>query len=189
MANYRNVEMAFWVDQGVLETYTSQDRYFYLYLLTNPHTNLCGCYEVGTKVIQMETGLTRATVEKELKRMEEVHGVIKRSKTGEILILNWHRYNWTTSEKFRKALLPKIEAVRDEDFKKYLKKVFEDTVSIPYPYGMDTVTVSVPVSVNNKYIYKEPEKKKKEPKYVNFDQRDYDFKALEAEVLGAQERS
>lgn len=195
MANYRNVEMAFWTDQSVLDTYTYQDRYFYLYLLTNPHTNLCGCYEVGISIMKMETGLPKATIEKLLKRMEEVHGVIRISKvTGEILILNWYRYNWTRSDKFRKALLPKIEAVKDPDHKKYLKKVFEDTVSIPYPYGMDTVTVSVPVSVNSKYIYKgttrDTERSpKKEPKYVNFKQRNYDFEKLEQVVMEAQERS
>ncbi|MFR8334921.1 MAG: hypothetical protein ACLU9S_23255 [Oscillospiraceae bacterium] len=29
----------------------------YLYCMTNPHTNLCGCYEVSIKQMANETGL------------------------------------------------------------------------------------------------------------------------------------
>mgnify|MGYP006969283853 CR=1 FL=1 len=48
MANYRNISMDFWQDSKVVDDFTPEDRYMYLYCMTNPHTNLCGCYEITT---------------------------------------------------------------------------------------------------------------------------------------------
>ena len=125
--------MNFWTDRKVADDFTPEDRYFYLYLFTNPHTNLCGCYEISIKQTIAETGYSRDSIENLLKRFEEVHDVIRySSKTGEVLILNWHKYNWTSSEKFRKPLLDQIRAIKSPDFKSYLLMVFEsenDTVS------------------------------------------------------------
>ena len=54
--------------------------------------------------------------------------------------MNWHRYNWTSSEKFRKPLYVEIDQIKDDDFRTYLKAIFnnDNTVSIPYSYGTDT---------------------------------------------------
>lgn len=56
MASYRNISMDFWTDSKVVDDFTPEDRYIYLYCMTNPHTNLCGCYEVSIKQIANETG-------------------------------------------------------------------------------------------------------------------------------------
>lgn len=164
MAIYRNVMMSFWTDTKIADNFTPEDRYFYLYLFTNPHTNLCGCYELSLKFVSVETGYNRETIEKLLKRFEQDHNVLRYdAKTKEVLILNWHRYNWTTSEKFRKPLYEEIKSVRNLDFRTYLEDLYNenDTVSIPYAYGMDTtdtVTVTDTVSVNNKNIRKKSER-------------------------------
>lgn len=154
MALYRTISMSFWTDSKVVDDFTPEDRYFYLYLFTNPHTNLCGCYEISTKQVALETGYSRDVVDKLIKRFEAYHNVIRYSpETKEILLLNWYKYNWTKSEKFRKPLLSEISNVKNKEFREYLAKVVNgtegygtDTVSIPYPYGMDT---SVTVTVTN----------------------------------------
>lgn len=147
MAIYRNIQMAFWTDSKVIDDFTPEDKFFYLYLLTNPHTNLCGAYEISVKQMSDETGYSRDTIEKLLKRFAEVHKVAYYSQdTKELLVINWHKYNWTNSEKFRKPLLKEINSVKNDNFKNYLLDLFNgtDTVSLPYPYGSDTtVTVSV----------------------------------------------
>ena len=43
MAVFRTISNSFWTDSKVDDTFTPEDKYFYLYLLTNPHTNICGC--------------------------------------------------------------------------------------------------------------------------------------------------
>ena len=133
MAIYRNIQMAFWTDTKISDDYTPEDRYFYLYLMTNPHTNLCGCYEISVKQMADETGYSKETIEKLIKRFEEVHKSIVYSKaTKEVLLINWSKYNWTSSEKFRKPLLKEIEQVKNIEFKSFLEDLFsgEDTVFI-----------------------------------------------------------
>lgn len=150
MAIYRTIQISFWSDPKVVDDFTPEDKYFYLYLFTNPHTKLSGCYQISKSQMSMELGYSRETIDRLLNRFQLVHQVILfDEKTKEILLLNWYRYNWTASEKFRKALFDEICDVKNESFKKYLVDRFDgiDTVSIPYAYGSDTsVTVTDTVS-------------------------------------------
>ena len=142
MALYRMVSMAFWTDNKVADDFTPEDRYFYLYLFTNPHTNLCGCYEISIKQISNETGYSKDSVENLINRFENVHKVLCFCKeTKEVLLLNWWKYNWTTSEKFRKPLEKEIEKIKCNWFKKYLSDIFETGES---RYGIDTPCIGTP---------------------------------------------
>lgn len=150
MATYRNIRISFWTDTKVVDDFTPEDKYFYLYLFTNPHTNLAGCYEVSIGTMATELGYSKDTVERLLKRFVEVHKVIDYStENKEILIINWHKYNWTTSDKFVKPLKKQIEEIKTEEFKKYLSELLLlDTVSIPYLYRSDT-TKDIYISNSN----------------------------------------
>ena len=141
MAIYRNIRIGFWTDTKIVDDFTPEDKYFYLYLFTNPHTNLAGCYELSMKQASTELGYEITAIKTLLKRFDEVHKVIKFSEqTKEVLILNWHKYNWTSSEQFRKPLEQEISQIKDSAFKEYLTRLFngEDTVSIPSIDGMQT---------------------------------------------------
>lgn len=46
MAIFRQVYIDFWTDSKVSDNFTPEDRYFMLFLLTNPSTNMIGCYEI-----------------------------------------------------------------------------------------------------------------------------------------------
>lgn len=141
MANYRNISMAFWTDSKVVDDFTPEDRYIYLYCMTNPHTNLCGCYEVSIKQIANETGYNTDSVERLLRRLDTAHNVIRYSASSkELLILNWCRYNWSASEKLNKPLLEEIRNIKNDRFREYLADRYNerDTVSIPYEYGVDS---------------------------------------------------
>ena len=173
MAIYRSIQMTFWTDAKVVDNFTPEDRYFYLYLLTNPHTNLCGCYEISNKQMSDETGYTKEVIERLIDRMEKTHDVIRFSRdTKEILILNWSKFNWTSSEKFRKPLLKEIDSIKSADFKRFLEDTFngEDTVLIPYPYGSDTtvtVTVSNTISDSLSDSINKPKKINKDIEVIN----------------------
>lgn len=150
MAIYRNISLSFWEDNKVVDDFTPEDRYFYLYLLTNPHTNLIGCYEISIRQMSHETGYSQKIVEKLLDRMENLHNVIIYSReTKEIFIKNWCKYNWTKSEKLLKNVENVSKYIKNETLKEEMTKKIEiykkDRVSIPYPYPMDT-SVSVSVS-------------------------------------------
>lgn len=141
MAIFRNVQISFWTDAKVVDEFTPEDKYFYLYLFTNPHTNLCGCYEISKSQMSIELGYTKEVIDRLIDRFSKVHKVaVYEFNTKEMLLLNWHKYNWTKSDKLRIALQKEIESVKSDDFREYLVGIFNgsDTVSIPYLYGMDT---------------------------------------------------
>ena len=147
MALYRNIHLSFWQDTKVTDDFTPEDRYFYLYLLTNPHTNLCGCYEISIKQMANEMGYDAKKVGKLIDRFSFTHNLIRYARSErELLIFHWSKYNWTSSEKFRKPLLQEIQNIKTDDFREYLLKLFDgenvkygiDTVSGKEEYGINT---------------------------------------------------
>lgn len=156
MAVYRNIQLSFWTDNKVEDDFTPEDKYFYLYLLTNPQTNICGCYEVSYNQMCNQTGYNKDTINRLLDRFENVHQMIKYSKkTKEILILNWHKYNWNKSEKVLTGVESVARHIKCQEFREHIfettKMIREDTLSIPYTYTMET-SVSDTDSVSVIYI-------------------------------------
>ena len=151
MANYRNISINFWADSKVDDEFTPEDKYFYLYLLTNPHTNICGCYEISMKQMERETGYNVDTIKRLIIRMQKTHNVIRYStETKEILIRNWYKYNWSKSENVRKAVVAVTDHIKNESFKEYVM----DRVCIWYQYHIepsvtDTVSDTETVSDNS----------------------------------------
>lgn len=161
MAIFRNVQMSFWTDTKVVDEFTPEDKYFYLYLFTNPHTNLCGCYEISKTQMSTELGYTKESIEGLINRFCSVHKVsIYDRTTKEMLLLNWHKYNWTKSPDFHKALFREIESVKNAEFKRFLRELADgvETVLIPSYDGVGTtVTVSDSntVYINNNILPKD----------------------------------
>lgn len=151
MAIYRNVSTNFWKDTKVMDLFSPEDKYFMLYCLTNGYTNLCGCYEISVKQMAKDTGYNEETIRTLLERFTNKYRMIGYDfDTNEILIANWHKYNWTSSGKLDKPLLNDIKAIKSPKFKDFLTNLYNkrDTVSVPYTYPSDT-TVSVSVSVTD----------------------------------------
>ena len=55
MAVFRKVHVSFWSDSWI-SSLTVEQRYFYLYILTNEKTTQCGIYEITKKQIAFDTG-------------------------------------------------------------------------------------------------------------------------------------
>lgn len=122
MASYSQVYMTFWTDSKIDDDFSPQEKYMYLYLLTNPHINICGCYSVSNNQMIRETGLDKDTVMGLLERLQNTHDVIRYSQDNkEVLLLNWYRYNWASSEKTLKGVLNAAEQIKTTSFKEYVK--------------------------------------------------------------------
>jgi len=163
VGTYFSVDAAFWSDADVIDNFTPEDKYFYLYLLTSPHGNISGCFEVSLKQIADEMGYTKDTVERLIERFVEYHRMIDYDpQTKEILIHKWGKHHWTRSDKYLVALRKKIDSIKSEKFKIYLDALYQrysgeekDMVWIPYQYGMDTSFLSFPF--NYSFPYKDIE--------------------------------
>lgn len=161
MALYRQIQTTFWEDEKVVDEFTPEDRYFMLYLMTNPHTNLTGCYSITIRQMEFETGYNKDTILKLICRFENILKVINYDEnTKEILIINWHKYNWTNSPKMMNGIKKDIEKIKSEKLKNKINRV-----CIGYGYGMDRVSVAIAIE-QEKEIEKEKElelEKEKKP--------------------------
>jgi len=152
MANFRTVQTSFWTDPKIMDDFTPEDRLFYFYLLTNPYTNLCGCYEISVKQMANEMGFSVDTIKSMIKRFEGFYNMIRYSSNKELIVLNWHKYNWTGSPKMRVAIEKEIQDIKTAEFKEYLTNVFNG-IEAEYPaednetnadgYGMDRVSIPI----------------------------------------------
>lgn len=153
MAIYRQVYMTFWTDPKVADDFTPEDKYFYLYLITNPHTNICGCYEVSIKQMAYETGYNDDTVRRLLQRLDETHDVIRyNAETREVLILNWYKYNWSTSKDLLTSVTKVADTIKDNYFKEYITDKVEGHKTLIRPStegGGTSVTVTDTVTVTD----------------------------------------
>lgn len=94
MAKFRQVYVDFWTDPRVLEEMTPEDRYFYLYLLTNPLTTQCGIYQITKKQMAFDIGHSIESVNSLVDQFENHHELIKYNpETREIAIIKWGKYN------------------------------------------------------------------------------------------------
>jgi len=121
----RIVSTALWTDRKVVEEFTPEDKYFWLYLLTNPDTTQLGIYPFVIKTAAHRLGYTSDTVRVLLSRFENIYGVIRySSETGEVAIKNYLRYGIAKGGKPVLDLLLKEESqVKDKSLVGY---VFEN---------------------------------------------------------------
>ncbi|WP_083964471.1 MULTISPECIES: DnaD domain protein [Metabacillus] len=121
MAKYRIVRTDFWKNPVVLEEMTPEDRYFYLYLLTNPNTTQIGIYQITKKQMAFDLGYSIESVQSLMERFARHHKLIRYNpETRELAIKNWGKDNLCKGGK------PVMDCIFSE-----LKEV-EDTSLIPY---------------------------------------------------------
>lgn len=115
MAKYRQIQTEFWSDGFVLDL-TPEEKYFYLYIMTNSKTSQCGIYELPKRIIEMETGYNRETVDKFLKRFKEYKKIEYCDETKEIMILNWLKYNQPNNTNAIKCVNKELKEVKNREF-------------------------------------------------------------------------
>jgi len=123
---YRKIHDNFWTDPDI-EALTPEQKYFYLYLLTNPSVNQLGLYEFSVRRACFETGYNQETVCKLLDLFEEKGKIKRSSTTKELLIVKFYHHNKSNSPKVIKHIEGLIEEIKDRSL-------------IQYVYGIDTVS-------------------------------------------------
>lgn len=150
MSIYRSIQVSFWEDVFTLKL-TPEEKYFYLYLLTNPKTTQCGIYEIPKKIMEVQTGYNQETVEKLIKKFIEYEKILYSPETNELMVQNWFKYNCTKSPSVHACIERELNQVQNKDFiEKYLAlcKAFEyisdysiDTVGTQCIHGVNRVSI------------------------------------------------
>jgi hypothetical protein len=129
MAKYRQIHTTFWNDPLILDL-TPEQKYFYLYLLTNPNVKQAGIYEISIRQITYHTGYNKETVEKLLELFVGLNKIVLSKKTNEIAIVNFLKYNYSASPTVKKCIEKELDEVKNKELIKYIYSI--DTLDIEY---------------------------------------------------------
>lgn len=115
---FRIVYTEFWSDPKVMEDMTPEDKYFYLYLLTNPCTNMIGIYRIVKKQMAFDLGYSIESINSLMNRFIGTHKlVLYNEETKEICIKNYGKYNLNKGGK------PMIDCIK-KDLGNVIDKTF-----------------------------------------------------------------
>lgn len=120
----RPVDTSFWEDDKVIDQLTPEDKYFFLYLLTNPHTSQVGIYHLPYKIAAFELGYSLEAVKSMIDRFEDKYHVICYSKEHqEIAVLNALKHNIVKGGKpVEDCIRSELHLVKDPDL---ITKVYD----------------------------------------------------------------
>ena len=173
MAVYRHIHIDYWQDGFVLDL-TPEEKYFYIYLMTNSKTSQCGIYELPKRIIETETGYNRETVDKLLNRFIDYKKIVYCEETREVFLMNWIKHNKIVSPKVKKCVYEELKKIKSMDMVNLFFKQCEgygytlDKSEIKINMGMDRVSIPIPeVESNFEYGYVEKEKEKQKEKEVS----------------------
>lgn len=165
MAKFRMVYTEFWNDPTVVEEMTPEDKFFFLYLLTNPRTTQIGIYEITKKQMAFDMGYSMETINSLLDRFLKHHNLVKYNpETREIAIKNWGKYNLVRGGKpMLDCVESELKEVKDLSLIDYVKEGIQNT-SIKGLY--DTYTIRGQEEEKEEEEYKEEEQEKEKIPYV-----------------------
>lgn len=147
MAKYRQLHTSFWDDPLILDL-TPEQKYFYIYILTNPNVKQCGIYEISIRQICFHTGYNSDTIRQLIELFEKMEKIKYSKETNEIVIINFLKYNYSNSPTVKKCIEKDFESVKNKEL-------------IKYTYTIDSVYTQYS---DNKKEEEEEEKKGKEKK-------------------------
>lgn len=126
MAVKRLVDVDFWENKMVLETMSAEDRYFYLFLLTNPCVRQLGVYRITLSKAVYYTGYNKDSLNTLFDRFENSYGMIRYNRdTDEVAIKNYLKHSIITGGKPVLDLLLKDAAeVKDKSLLTYIKREY-----------------------------------------------------------------
>jgi len=119
MAKYRQIYTEFWSDSFIFEL-TSEEKFFYLYLLSNTKSTQSGIYEISEKFIAIETGYSIDKVEELIERFCDYEKILYNKDTKEIMVLNWIKYNIPNNNNAIIGVQKELRKIKNKGFVKIL---------------------------------------------------------------------
>lgn len=146
----RVVSTGFWTDKKVVDMFSVEDRYFYLYLLTNPNTTQLGIYELPISTASNETGYNKDVVRVLLDRFENKYDMIKYShETGEVAIKNYLRHSIVKGgAPVKDCLVKELKQVKDVSLIYYVYDYISN-IDIENNTVLDVIKYISSIYINN----------------------------------------
>jgi hypothetical protein len=129
MSTFKQVHIKFWQNDFVLGL-SAEERYFYIYLITNSMTNQCGIFKLNRRLAELETGYTAEQIGKYLEKFQEYGKVVVSPATTEIMLVNWFKHNFKCNKKTITLINKELKDVKDKEL---LKKLYDACRHRQYP--------------------------------------------------------
>ena len=108
MATQRYISTSFWDDRWI-RSLNPADRYLYLYLMTNPLTNIAGVYAITVDRIAFDTGYDERTLRPMLDRFDQA-GKALHFKDEWMILPAWPRHQkWESRAKIRDGIISVLQ--------------------------------------------------------------------------------
>lgn len=115
MAIFRTVQVSIWQDNFVIDL-TPEEKFFYIYLLTNCKTTQCGIFCIPKKLIEVDTGFNRETVDKLIERFIGYGKILYNEPTKELMVLSWIKHNFLNSRNTISCINKELKNVENKEF-------------------------------------------------------------------------
>lgn len=157
MAIYRPIQVSFWQDPYILEL-TKEQRYFYLYLMTNSKTTQCGIYQLSFKIVAFETGIEEEACKGLIRGLQADEKVVFDPRHDEIMLLNWYKYNPLNNQNIEKRIVKELGETKSKDLIDiYTQIIFQldyDAKIIKGAYeglmrGYEEINININTNINN----------------------------------------
>ena len=121
MGKKRIVCTDFWSDDKVMDIFSPEDKLFFLYLMTNPHTTQLGIYHINKKMMAFELGYSMESVGILIDRFQEYDLIRYSPGTSEVAIKNYLRHSIVKGGKPVEDLLEReIKQVKNKSLLRYI---------------------------------------------------------------------
>jgi len=122
MAIFRKVHVQFWGDVFI-QSLTPEQKFFFLYLLTNEKTKQCGIYEITSRQISYDTGYNIDTINTLISFFENAGKILFSRETNEIAIKNWDRYNGSKSPDIQSLVNKELKLIKNTKLTEWVQSV------------------------------------------------------------------
>lgn len=144
MATQRYISTSFWDDEWI-QTLDPSEKLMFMYLMTNPLTNIAGVYKITIRRICFDTGFNSDTVNHIFSKFEKAGKVHRINEY--VVLTSWPKHQkWQQSQKIKTGIdsclfdLDKETLIKlSETGYKYDLKPFFDRLHIPYTYPIHSV--------------------------------------------------
>lgn len=127
MGTHRYIATSFWDDEWV-QTLDPSEKLLYLYLMTNPLTNIAGIYKITEKRMSFDTGFSTDALRGIFDKFESAGKVYR---MGEYVVLpSWPKHqNWENKDNIKAGIVKVINSLNDKEL------VFISRVGYKFPIG------------------------------------------------------
>ena len=161
----RIISTDFWDDEKVIDQFSPEDKYFMLYLLTNPKTTSIGIYKLPKKIASFDLGYTRDTINVLLDRFQNKYeNIVYFEEEQEIAVLNSLKYTISKGGKPIEDMVEReLKAVKSTGA---IKAVY-DHLSTWWSWSDRAIDESIQLKFENELTKRSEAFKRKEAKEKN----------------------